>query len=625
MRLKSYGKSVREPGDTMASNWWDKNEKAVLIIIGILALASFINTFQNPFVWDDIGRIVENGYIKRLDNLPFLFSSRYLSYFRETTYRPLYTLTLFLNYHFFKLKVYGWRIFNILLHILNTILVYFLIRYVFKDKLISSMTAMIFAVHPVHTEAVNVVVYRTELLACLFSLGSLFLYLKSIRDTKIEKGLYLLSIFIFILALCSKEIAAALPFIIVLYIYLFSQEKEREKLFVSVIPFFLVILLWVGLGREFKLEGVYLGKGHFYYGSSFGSKLHLRVLASTGASVLRYIQVCFLPINLVLIYPQELKSLTPTAKEIFSLLILLAILISAFRMKKFSKGASFSIFYFFISLLPVSQILPFSVIYAERWLYIPSLGFCLFVAIFLKRIFFDKNLKKIGILLLVSIACFYFFLSVERNKNWKDEIILLEKNVNAYPQSMYAHLFLAESYSGKKDYQKGLYHIRIAHEMYPNLFEPYFWLGRYYAEKGPADEAIRTFSNLLRDFPDRCKNNPDFYYYFGMSCAKGKLFDGAISHYRKALTLSPLRAYNRWVYNALGNAYFHKREFSLAIESYKSSLNIDSDWIVPYHNLTIVYKKIGKLEESARYFARAVSLDHTYNGSLEDPGVVDIP
>jgi hypothetical protein len=152
---------------TITSDWWEKNEKIILIIIGILAFISFVNTFQDPFVWDDIGRIVQNGYIKRLSNLPLLFNSKYLSYFRETTYRPLYTLTLFLNYHFFKLNVYGWRIFNIFLHVLNTILVYFLIRYIFKDKLVSSITAMIFAVHPVHTEAVNVAVYRTELLDCL--------------------------------------------------------------------------------------------------------------------------------------------------------------------------------------------------------------------------------------------------------------------------------------------------------------------------------------------------------------------------------------------------------------------------------------------------------------------------
>ncbi len=179
---------MKEQNNTMIANWWKKNEKIILIIIGILAFFSFINTFQNPFIWDDPGRIGENGYIKRLDNLPLLFSSKYPSYFCEGPYRPLYTLTLFLNYHFFKLNVYGWRIFNIFLHVLNTILIYFLIRYIFKNKTISSITALIFAVHPIHTEAINVVVYRTELLSSLFFIGSLFLYLKSIRDIKIKKG-----------------------------------------------------------------------------------------------------------------------------------------------------------------------------------------------------------------------------------------------------------------------------------------------------------------------------------------------------------------------------------------------------------------------------------------------------
>jgi len=615
---------MKEQNNTIISNWWEKNEKVILIIIGILAFFPFINTFQNPFMWDDIGRVVENGYIKRLDNLPLLFSSKYLTYFRETTYRPLYTLTLFLNYHLFKLDVHGWRFFNIFLHMMNTILIYFLIRYMFKNKTISSITALIFAVHPIHTEAVNVAVYRTELLACLFFIGSFFLYLKSIRNIKIEKGFYLLSIFIFILALCSKEMAASLPLIIVLYIYFFSPKKERKKLFVSVLPFFLIVLLWIIISRGFEPRGIVLGKHELYYGSSFGSKVHLRVLLSMGTSILRYIWVSFFPINLVLIYPQQIKNYTPTPTEIFSFLILIGILICALKMRKFSKEASFSIFYFFISLLPISQIIPFSVVYGERWLYIPSLGFCLFVAIWLKRLFFDKNLKKIGVLFLVSITCVYFFVTIGRNRDWRDKVTLLEKNVNIYPQSMYARLFLAEEYIKKEDYKKALYHISVAHKTHLSLFEPYFWLGKYYAEKGPHDEAIKTFSNLLRDFPDKCKNSTDFYYYFGMAYTKGKLYDEAISQYEKALTLRPLRPYNRKIYNSLGNAYFHKDEFSKAIESYKSSLNIDPDWIVPYHNLTIVYKKTGKLKRFARYFAKAVSLDSTYKGFLREPETLQV-
>lgn len=615
---------MKEQNNTIISNWWEKNGKIILIIVGILAFFSFINTFQNPFVWDDPGRIGENGYIKRLDNLSLLFSSKYLSYFRETTYRPLYTLTLFLNYHFFKLNVYGWRIFNIFVHILNTILIYFLIRYIFKNRTISSITALIFAVHPIHTEAVNVVVYRTELLACLFFLGSFFLYLKSIRDRKIKKGFYLLSIFMFILALCSKEMAASLPLIIVLYIYFFSQQKERKKLFVSVLPFFLIVLIWIVIVRGFELPGKFVGKHELYYGSPFGSKLHLRVLFYLGGPILRYIWVSFLPLNLVLIYPHQIKGYIPAPVEFFSVLILIAILIFVLKMKKFSKEASFSIFYFFICLLPVLQIIPLSVIYGERWLYIPSLGFCLFVAIWLKRLFFDKNLKKIGTLLLVSITCFYFFVTFARNRDWKDEVTLLEKNVNIYPQSIDARLQLAENYIRKKDYEKALYHIAAAHKTHPGLFEPYFCLGRYYAEKGPHKEAIRTFSNLLRDFPDECKNNADFYYYFGIAYTKGELYDEAISHYKKALTLRPLRPFNREVYNNIGNAYFHKKEFSKATESYKDSLNIDPDWIVPYHNLTIVYKRTGKLKEFARYFTKAVSLDSTYKGVLREPGTLQI-
>jgi len=625
MNLTSHSRNDQLQDGTLISKWWERNERIVLSLIGILAFASFINTFRNPFVWDDIGRIVENGYIKRISNLSLLFSRRYLSYFRETTYRPLYTLTLLLNYHFFKLNVSGWRVFNIFLHTTNTILVYYFIKNVFQDRTVSSITAMVFAVHPVHTEAVNVAVYRTELLACLFFVTSFSSYIRSIRSTKIEKSLYLLSIFFFILALCSKEMAASLPLVIVLYIYVFFPRKERKKLLVSALPFFLIVFLWVIIGSRFELEGPSIGKEEFYYGSSFGSKVHFRVFASLGAPILRYIKILFVPIDFVLVYPHELKGFVPTSKEIFSLLILITILISAFKMRRFSKESSFSIFYFFVTLLPVSQIIPLSVIYGERWLYIPSLGFCFLVAILLKKLFLDKNLRKIGIFLVVAIISLFLFLSLRRNRTWGDERKLLEESVNVYPQSMYAQLFLAECYIENKDYEKALYHISLAHDMYPNLFEPYFWLGKYYGEKGPYNEAIRTFSNLVKDFPDKCRNNPDFYYYFGLAGSKGGLYDEAISNYEKALMLSPIRPYNRKVYNSMGNAYFYKNEFSKAVQSYESSLKIDPDWIVPYHNLAIVYRDEGEIKKFAMFFAKAVILDSSYKGFLRESGALEAP
>jgi tetratricopeptide (TPR) repeat protein len=113
----------------------------------------------------------------------------------------------------------------------------------------------------------------------------------------------------------------------------------------------------------------------------------------------------------------------------------------------------------------------------------------------------------------------------------------------------------------KKDYEKALNYIALAHEMYPDSFEPYFSLGKYYAGKGPYNLAIKTFSNLLRDFPNECENNPDFYSYLGTIYAKEKLYEEAISNYKKTLTLRPIRPirrHNRDIYNSIGNAYFHK-------------------------------------------------------------------
>ncbi|MDD5686447.1 MAG: tetratricopeptide repeat protein [Elusimicrobia bacterium] len=594
------------------------NKKIIIVIIGILAFFSFVDTLRNPFVYDDVSRIVENSQIKHLSNIPHIFSSKYLLYFNEANYRPLGTLTLFLNYKLFNLDVYGWRLFNILLHIINSILIYLLIWWIFRNNVVSFITAILFAVHPIHTETVNVIVYRTELLACMFFLISFYTYLKAMENTKIRKGFYAVSLVLFILGLCSKLMVVSLPIVLVLYDYFFlSREKVRKGLILC-IPFFIIIILWVTvIPSLLETSGqVFYG---IHYGSQLGTKVHFRILSSMGKPILRYIWVCFFPLNLVLLYPSHLPGNFPTAGEVLCLFLLFSFVIFAFMIKNQFKEISFSTLYFFITLLPVSQIIPFNIIYAERYLYIPSIGYCMLVAILFDRFLFKKEIKKIAYLFLGLIFCFYLVRTLKRNIDWRDDLVLFEKNLKVYPQSMDAHLFANYRYLQRKNYTEALKHIRIAHEMYPANFYPYFSLGEFRIEIGQYDEAIKVFSDLLKNFPQQTQTYDVFYYDFGKSYAGKGLWDKAIFYYNKCISLNSLA---KGAHNEIGNCYYYKTEFSKAIVFYESALSIDPYWIVPYHNLIVVYKRINELEKVAHYIVKAIRVDPSYKGFLDKSGTV---
>jgi 4-amino-4-deoxy-L-arabinose transferase-like glycosyltransferase len=137
-------------------------------------------------------------------------------------YRPIVILSYALNYKLGGLRPFGYHLANIFLHALNSVLVYLLAHLIFERKRPALFSALLFAIHPVHTEAVTGVVGRAELLAFLFSLSSLLMYITS----KERKG-YVLSLAFFLLALFSKENALILPFVLMLYDLTFRRDTSK--------------------------------------------------------------------------------------------------------------------------------------------------------------------------------------------------------------------------------------------------------------------------------------------------------------------------------------------------------------------------------------------------------------
>ena len=198
-----------------------KRRGIAVIVLALVTFILFSNSLNNSFIWDDEKLIVQNKFIRSLKHIPLLFTVRYKDYHHlaKGQYRPVRTVTFSLDHFLWKTEPFGYHLTNVLLHVLNVILVYFLLyglagpesRKSARFLSLPFVTALLFATHPIHTESVNWVKNRSDLLALLFFLVSFLLFIKRTPHTSREKNLnvffYGASLLAFVLSLLSKEMA----------------------------------------------------------------------------------------------------------------------------------------------------------------------------------------------------------------------------------------------------------------------------------------------------------------------------------------------------------------------------------------------------------------------------------
>ncbi len=495
------------------------NTKYVIILLIAITALAYANSLKNDFVWDDYFVVVDNNFIKSWNNFPAIFSKAYLTPLEglksgnltgsgETTYRPVVTGSYFLDYWLWGLNPFGYHLSSLLLHIANVILLYLLARLLLNDKYIAVLAALFFAIHPVNTEAVNVISFREDLLAFLFLASAFILFIKQDASGGRKKSLYLiLSAGLFLLALFSKEEALVFPVILVLYDYLFVFKQKWQGLFTRAAPRYLgyalaaifYLAVWTtlkGARGVFSAEYPYPG-GNFYTNFLTMSKV-----------VVTYIFWLILPVNIHAILPENepafiLHSIF-NPEAFFSIILIILLLAVAFIIRKKLKEISFSILWFFILLLPVSNIIPISCVIAARYLYLPMAGFCIGLAVILFKIynfkgkfFSSRLLKKFSRYTVVIILIFYFIFTAIRNLAWKNNIIVWQELVESSPGNAQAHINLGNQFKRIKLFDSAVNEYRIALKLNPGLAEAYNYWGMALGAQARYVEAANCFRKAI--------------------------------------------------------------------------------------------------------------------------------
>ena len=566
------------------------NMRKAIIIIIFIALFSYGNSLLNTFVCDDNYMILKNDFITSFGNFPSLFDKSYLStadniifdsYHKkiygsgEITYRPVTTLSYMFDYFFWKLNPFGYHLTNILLHVFNVVLFYLFVLLLLKNDILALFSSLLFAAHPINTAAVNHISNREELLVVFFLLSAFILFIRHKKYQGFKKtALYAGSCLSFLLAIFSKEMAITFPLMIMLYDFYFEFNADIKRVitnlksryigYLAVMIFYLVIYFFV-FSPNLRLDRPYTG-GCLY--------THLITISIILA---RYITAFFIPLNISITPPYY----APVATTIFNyeVLLSLALLVSVgivcLKIYRTSKAASFGILWFFVTILPVSNIIPLVNMFTFRYMYLPAIGLCLTLAIACLKFANLKSLKNVfpnvDKILMVLVIGTYMTITIPQNIFWRNNFSF-GKN-----QIMY----------------------------YPNNPEPYQSLSKYYFERDLLEKSMENLRIYLRYKP----NDPLAYNDLGVCYIRLGMDDKAIPELKKAIKL---RLTFTDAYYNLGIAYLNKKEFHKAIELFKKAVDLDPEYADAYNNLAVAHTKLDQHERARKFFSKALEVfpDH---------------
>jgi tetratricopeptide (TPR) repeat protein len=636
--------------------------KSILIAIVIaVCFAAYFNTLFAHFVWDDTIFITHNPYLKSFRFLPKFFVEDFWNIgilkLDSGYYRPLLAISFMFDYLLWHAKPFGYHLVNLLLHTLASVLLFLFLELLLKNRLISLFSSLVFSAHPIHTESVSFVSGRVDLLPLIFFLLSLIFFLKYTsrkspsaitlrcdfqwlgkcfiqRDRPsypLRKGLilsytinkrfflYLFSLACFFLSLLAKEMAVTLPLIVLCVDYLFLSKRNFKDVIKNFprfhLGFFVILGLYL-LIRFYFISWSFMSANTRYSTNFFpGASQYWRIFTAIKILVF-YIRLLLFPYNLKADY------FFPAANSLFEpsvfigVMVLISLVFIAIKNIKNYPILSFSIIWFFITVLPVSNIIPIGNIFAERYMYIPSVGFCIAIG-FLFSWLLKRNIKLNYLNWKISVSCVFILLIIalsrvtfERNKVWNNEFTLWNETAKAAPESPRSHCNLASAYYTLNFLKEAIAEIKIAVQLYPNYYEAFDTLGHIYFKKGLPDEAIKAYKIAISISPERETA------YDSLAVAYGKL-----GQYKEAINADIIALkHNPYLDAARYNLALSYSKLDLVNEAIKACeeyLKINPAHYAAHVELGYLYYKKGDNEQARLHWLAALKICKDYKPAID--------
>ncbi|MHB8909180.1 MAG: tetratricopeptide repeat protein [Syntrophales bacterium] len=606
----------------------------VIVILGVLV---YSNTFNVPFALDDVTNIINNPLIKdlhRVFDLHNIYDNRFIG-----------NLTFALNYRLHELDVVGYHLFNLLVHLLNALLVYWLVILTLKTpfssighngdasrssdsrRWIPLFTALLFVSHPVQTQAVTYIVQRFASLSTLFYLLSLVMYIKA-RGSETSKmtkyALFAVSVISAVLAMRTKEIAFTLPIIVMIYEFIFFPGSAKKRLR-SLFPLLLLMLtlLIVPLSIMLTQSGSNLARGIDELTKIAGSADVSRwdYLNTQFRVIVTYIRLLFLPVGQNLDYDYPIYRTFFTPPVFLSFLFLLAVfswgVYLLYRSYKANQRApfeykmiAFGIFWFFVTLSVESSIIPIADVIFEHRLYLPSIGFSMAFMTGVGILYVNppirmKGMAKALMPLMILIVIGLSLTTYARNRIWSDMVTLWSDVVAKSPHQYRPHNNLGMAYWLQGRLDDAIREYGIAIRLRPDLGELHYNLADAYRQQGRLYDAVREYRTAL----SLNREMPEARYGLGLVYRAQGLLDNAIREYQAAIALRPDYAD---AHTNLGVAYHNQGRLEDAIREYQMAISSEPGHAMAHFNLGVAYQNQGRFDDAIKEYETVITLrpDH---------------
>lgn len=615
MTTKSNKKNKNLKAANASSGNISFDKKLVLKLSVLLFLVSFLlyaNTLHHNYVLDDAAVIKENVLTKGgIHSIGKILSSSYREGYVNNDhgiYRPLTKVMFAIEWQIAPDKPFLGHLMNLIFYSLSCVLLFtVLLKFLKINVYILFFAALLFVVHPIHTEVVANIKSRDEIMSTLFLLLSLFSIHKYLLEKKI---LFFVSALVcFFLALLSKESAIMFAAIVPLVIYFFTDATSKENLKTSA---FIAVTAFVYLFLHFKVMGtIGIPNIHPTDNSILMATNYFQQKATAIFILGKYLLLLFIPHPLSCDYSFNTVPIVTSIANIGFLLAFLihaGLLFYALKNLKSKQLFSFCILFYLISMSIASNI--FMVIgtnMAERLLYFPSIPFCLAISLLIAKISkldFKKlnpkfssilNSNKIVMLIFGVVLILFSIKTMARNKAWRDGVLLYETDLKTVPNSSHLLLFhadnltLKDSLAGKSDEERKK---------------------RFAQAQIEIDKALNIYEQL-----------PDAHNVAGRIWYEYKKYDLALKEYSRAMYLNSGTAS---YHNNVATCYFSMGKYPEAVEEFKKSTELNPLDADSFCNLGSAYGEIGQAalrnkntEEATKYLNLAI--DNFYQATVLNP------
>jgi len=575
-----------------------KNGKFSVILICLLLASATLIAFEplrhNQFLnYDDNDYITENQHVQsglNLKSIKWAFISTHAA-----NWHPVTWLSHIIDCQLFGLNPAGHHFTNLLLHIANTLLLFWVLKDMTAAIWQSAFVAAAFALHPLHVESVAWISERKDVLSTLFWLLTMAAYVRYVRQRSVIR--YIGTLFLFALGLMAKPMLVTLPFVLLLLDYWPLNRLSRKTIYEK-IPFF--ALSAVSSVVTFLAQ------------RSGGAVAHIDLLplsmrlANTPVSYVKYIGKMFWPTKLAVLYPYYGEKLSAWL-VVTSVLALLAVTILVIRLASKHRYLPVGWFWYLGTLVPVIGLVQVgNQPLADRYTYIPLTG--LFIIIWvLPELLAGRRYRKLllglsatSVLLVLSVCTF------SQVGRWRDSITLFEHAIAVTSYNFAAHYNLGVALASQGRANEAINHYRQAIKIRPDHFEAYSNLGNLLSEQGKLDEAIDNYRRALEFKPD----DAVAHYNLGILLAQQGKFSDAIDNFNQALKAKPDYAE---AYNNLGNTLLALGRLDEAVACYRQALHFKPDWPLPLNNIARILathpdQKIRDPHEAVKAAERAAEL-----------------